>query len=60
MDGRVLRCAWHQWEFDIESGTALFEISTVRLTYFPVCVVEGDVFVELKPTTRVVGHIVDG
>ena len=24
-DGEILKCPWHQWEFDIKTGQALFD-----------------------------------
>jgi nitrite reductase/ring-hydroxylating ferredoxin subunit len=33
LDGRVLRCPWHGWEFDIITGKALFDESTRVATY---------------------------
>jgi nitrite reductase (NADH) small subunit len=42
--GRVLRCAWHGWEFEIESGRALVD-PKVRAKTFPVEVENGDVYV---------------
>lgn len=29
-DGEILRCPWHGWEFDLQSGKALFD-PTVRV-----------------------------
>lgn len=39
-EGRILRCAWHGWEFDIETGQALVD-PRVRAQTYPVTV-EGD------------------
>ena len=39
-EGRILRCAWHGWEFDITNGKALADPSFQARTY-PVTV-EGD------------------
>jgi len=41
--GRVIRCAWHGWEFELESGRALAD-PTVRAKTFPVVVEEGNVY----------------
>ena len=43
-EGRILRCAWHGWEFDIESGRSLVD-PKVRAKTFPVVVEEGDLYV---------------
>jgi 3-phenylpropionate/trans-cinnamate dioxygenase ferredoxin subunit len=32
-DGEVLKCPWHQWEFDIKTGQALFDDSLRVKTY---------------------------
>jgi nitrite reductase/ring-hydroxylating ferredoxin subunit len=42
--GHILRCAWHGWEFEIESGCALVD-PTVRAKTFAVDVEDGDVYV---------------
>jgi nitrite reductase (NADH) small subunit len=44
--GRVLRCAWHGWEFEVESGRSLVD-PHVRAKTFPVTVDDGDVVVHL-------------
>jgi nitrite reductase (NADH) small subunit len=33
LEGRVLTCAWYGWEFDIESGRAVFDKSVRAKTY---------------------------
>jgi nitrite reductase (NADH) small subunit len=47
LEGRVLACPWHQWEFDLKNGRALFDDS-VRLRRYPVVVEDGAIFVDLK------------
>jgi nitrite reductase/ring-hydroxylating ferredoxin subunit len=42
--GHVLRCAWHGWEFEIETGRALVD-PKVRAKTFTVEVENGDVYV---------------
>jgi nitrite reductase (NADH) small subunit len=42
--GRVIRCAWHGWEFEIDTGRALADAS-VRAKTFPVVVEDGNVYV---------------
>jgi nitrite reductase (NADH) small subunit len=37
--GRILRCAWHGWEFDIETGQTLVD-PRVRAQTYPVTVEE--------------------
>jgi nitrite reductase (NADH) small subunit len=45
--GRVLRCPWHGWEFDVTTGRALFGISDRRIPTYPVAEVDGQIVVEL-------------
>ena len=33
LDGRVLRCPWHGWEFDIVSGKGLYDRNSRVATY---------------------------
>jgi nitrite reductase/ring-hydroxylating ferredoxin subunit len=47
LEGRVLRCPWHGWEFDIVTGKALYDANS-RVASYPVAVDEkGDVVVSL-------------
>jgi 3-phenylpropionate/trans-cinnamate dioxygenase ferredoxin subunit len=32
-DGEILKCPWHQWEFDIKTGQALYDASLRVKTY---------------------------
>lgn len=32
-EGEILRCPWHNWEFDIKTGEALFDKSVKVVTY---------------------------
>jgi nitrite reductase/ring-hydroxylating ferredoxin subunit len=43
-DGQILRCAWHGWEFDLETGRSLVD-PKVRAKIFPVELVDGGVYV---------------
>jgi nitrite reductase (NADH) small subunit len=40
---RVLRCPWHGWEFDLESGRSLLEPQRVGLRTFSVTCEDGQV-----------------
>ncbi|OBI84650.1 Rieske (2Fe-2S) protein [Mycobacterium sp. E740] len=42
--GRVVRCPWHQWEFDIPSGVSLADPSK-RVRTYEVDVADGQVYV---------------
>ena len=44
LDGRILRCAWHGWEYDITTGVALADPARRARTY-PVTVEAGRVVV---------------
>ena len=39
-EGEIIKCSWHQWEFDIKTGTALYD-SRMRVKTYPVTV-DGD------------------
>lgn len=47
MNNKVLRCPWHGWEFDLESGRSVFEPNEVRVQVYPVTVEAGDVILHL-------------
>jgi len=58
MDGFVLRCPRHGWEFDIRSGEALFGIDRRRLGTFSVGVEENTVVIFLqKSESRETGSV---
>ena len=42
-DQRVLRCPWHGWEFDLETGRSLLEPRRVGLRTFRVTCEDGQV-----------------
>jgi nitrite reductase (NADH) small subunit len=48
MEGLVLRCPWHNWEYDIRTGEALFGTDRRRLATFPVTVEDGQVVVTIR------------
>jgi nitrite reductase (NADH) small subunit len=50
LDGQVLRCPWHGWEFDIKTGWALFGRESARIATYAVTVEDDAVFVADKPT----------
>jgi nitrite reductase (NADH) small subunit len=55
MDGQVLRCPWHGWEFDIRTGEALFSTDKRKLATFPVSIANGKVLILMRtknPTSR--------
>jgi 3-phenylpropionate/trans-cinnamate dioxygenase ferredoxin subunit len=44
LEGRILRCPWHAWEFDIASGEILYGMDPVRVKTYQVGV-EQDLIV---------------
>ncbi len=52
MDGRVLRCVWHGWEFDVVTGEALFGIDKRKLKTFPISVEDGQLVVTMRSVNR--------
>lgn len=47
MEGRILRCPWHGWEFELTTGKHLVD-ETVRLRGFDIEVEDGDIYVLLS------------
>lgn len=45
-EGRVLRCPWHSWEFDLESGQSLHD-DRITVPSYPVREENGRVIVSL-------------
>ena len=43
MDGHVIRCPWHGWEFDLVTGRSLLEPTRVGLRTYRVTQQDGDV-----------------
>ena len=47
LEGRILRCPWHGWEFDIVTGQGLYEVNA-RVATYPMRVEEnGDLVILL-------------
>ena len=47
MEDRVLRCPWHGFEFDLETGRALADPDRYRVRTYPITVENGKIVVEL-------------
>ena len=45
-EGQILRCPWHEWEYDIATGEAVFD-PKVKIVSSPVEVVDGDIVVTI-------------
>jgi nitrite reductase (NADH) small subunit len=43
MDARVLRCPWHNWEYDVTTGESLHD-RRKRLASRPVTVIDGELY----------------
>jgi nitrite reductase (NADH) small subunit len=46
LEGQILRCPWHEWEYDITSGHAVFD-PQVRLVTYPVAIADGEIVVTI-------------
>jgi nitrite reductase (NADH) small subunit len=49
MEGLVLRCIWHGWEFDVRTGETVCGTDRRRLVTFPITVEDGRIIVTLRP-----------
>jgi nitrite reductase (NADH) small subunit len=52
LEGRVLRCPWHRWEFDLTTGQTMFGIDKRRLITYRVTVLGSQVYLALGETER--------
>jgi nitrite reductase/ring-hydroxylating ferredoxin subunit len=52
LDGLVVRCPWHGWEFDVRTGYAVAADSSTRVASYEVTVVGADVYVARGATRR--------
>ncbi len=43
-DGRIVRCPWHNWEFDVTTGGGCHAPEHVRVATYPVTVENGQVY----------------
>jgi nitrite reductase (NADH) small subunit len=48
MDGLVLRCPWHGWEFDVRNGESVGPVDKRNLTMLAIEVEQGDVYVDTR------------
>jgi 3-phenylpropionate/trans-cinnamate dioxygenase ferredoxin subunit len=47
LDGRIVRCPWHGWEFDLATGEKVFDPSSrARVRTYPVAVVDGRIVID--------------
>lgn len=47
MEGHILKCPWHGYEYDLDSGQAVFNMSKLRIMKFESNVRDGNVYVKL-------------
>lgn len=48
LEGQVLKCPWHGWEFDLNTGSPLFNREKGRLAAYEVWVQDGNVVTSLQ------------
>ena len=46
LEGRILRCPWHEWEYDITTGRSVFD-ENVRVVTYPVEIIDGEIAVTI-------------
>lgn len=51
LDGQVLACPWHKWQFDLVTGRSLFDVDRRRLIQYEV-EVDGDELYVCVPERR--------
>lgn len=45
LEGRVIRCPWHRWEFSVEDGRSIGNVTSKRVVTYEVEVEGSDVYV---------------
>jgi len=51
--GEILRCPWHDWEFDIKTGKSIVDPGRLKIPSYPTAVMaSGDEVATLPPTGR--------
>jgi nitrite reductase (NADH) small subunit len=43
MEGKIIRCPWHKFEFDLETGRSLHDPERMRVKIYDVAVEQGSV-----------------
>jgi nitrite reductase/ring-hydroxylating ferredoxin subunit len=56
LEGRVLECPWHRWEFDITSGQLVVEDARYQLERYPVRNRDGAIYVTVDEQRRLEVH----
>ena len=47
LEGQVLQCPWHGWEFDLKTGRTICDAEDKKLTFYSVVVKDGAVYVDI-------------
>lgn len=47
LEDKVLKCPWHGWEFDIETGQCLFGVSSSKIKTYSVEIIEDNVYIDI-------------
>ena len=47
MENQVLKCPWHGWEFDLETGKCLFGVSNSRIKTYEVSIQNDEIYVDV-------------
>ena len=55
LDGYVLRCVAHAWEFDIRTGESVFMADRRRLKTYPVTIENGQLLLTMRVTSAAEG-----
>jgi len=48
-EGEIVRCPWHGFEFEIETGKRPFSESRMRLRTYPARVEDGNIIIDMGP-----------
>lgn len=48
-EGEILRCPWHGFEFEIETGARPYSDSRMRLRVYPAHIDDGNVILDMSP-----------
>jgi nitrite reductase/ring-hydroxylating ferredoxin subunit len=46
LEGRILRCPCHEWEYDIATGQSVFD-PNIRVVTYPVEIIDGEIAVTI-------------